>query len=143
MSYSVKKRLKILGLASIACSGCSSRGGSQDTVLDDPFAALVDQTGIAAWEYGECTSDAQCVPQGCLAAVCGPLIDSGAVCDGDSRLGRCLSAAPADLCTCDEGRCRWARTVQTMQCAVLGAERPGNLPVVGSEREQYPIRLRD
>jgi hypothetical protein len=141
---SVKNRLLLVTLACLPACGAPVGEPTAETIAagDSPFDRLVDQTGLGAWEFGTCATDGECQPQGCLDSVCSPIREQG-VCDTDSRLGQCLTGVETGLCGCVDNRCRWRRDVATMQCAVQGADRPGTLPVVGSPRDVYPVRIRE
>jgi len=108
----------------------------------DPFARISDQTPVHAWEYGNCETAADCMPQGCHEAVCSPAGAEGA-CIQASILGACLSQVPDALCGCEAGVCRWARSPEVLQCAVAAYGRPNNTAVTGSEPGYYPARPRD
>lgn len=144
MKVSVKNRLLLLTLACLPACGTPVGESTAEAIAagDSPFDRLVDQTGLGAWEFGTCSTDGECQPQGCLNAVCSPIREEG-MCDSDSRLGQCLVSVDPGLCGCTDGRCRWLRDVPTMQCAVQGADRPGTMPVVGSPRDVYPVRIRE
>ncbi len=94
---------------------------------------------IPAFEFGTCSSDAECAPTGCEGSMCSPN-DEPAVCV-TGVLAMCFAQLPASECGCVEGYCRWARTGPVNQCAVLGADSPTNRPVRGTDpAEMFPIR---
>lgn len=109
---------------------------------EDPFARLDDRTPVAAYEFGSCTTDAQCAASSCGGAMCAPVWESGGVCQ-TSRVQACLAQVDNGQCGCVEGYCRWARSAPVMQCA-QGDERAGTRSFRGApERELYPVRISD
>jgi len=134
----------LLGVACGHPAPVVSAGDSTPAELrpDDPFARLDDRTPVAAYEFGSCTTDAQCATSLCGGATCAPVWESGGVCQ-TSRVQECLASVDDGQCGCVEGYCRWARSAPVMQCA-QGDERAGTRSFRGAPaRELYPVRISD
>lgn len=145
----------IAALASILCltaTGCGAfstepvvNAGSSVPVLEraepDPFLVLRDESPVAAYEYGACSSDADCVTDACNGATCAPARETMGVCL-TSRVSACLATLEDSSCGCVEGYCRWARNAATLTCANRDDFRPSTRQYVGVEQPTlYPVML--
>ena len=139
----------VLVTAVCACSGAGNASGlrpqeaaAQDPLSSpDPFAVLEDRSPVVAYEYGLCTTDADCVASSCGGAACtaSDVIDRG-ICV-ENRIAACLASLDGQGCGCIDGTCRWARNAATMQCALRETHRPGTRVAPGAEVRPYPLRL--
>jgi len=108
----------------IGCGAFASdpvvNAGSSVPVLEreepDPFLVLRDESPVAAYEYGACNRDADCVTDACNGATCAPALETPGVCL-TSRVSECLATLDDSSCGCVEGYCRWARNAATLMCA--------------------------
>lgn len=129
-----------VALLLVGCIACTPSQRAHQPEDGDPFARLRNRTAVVGYEFGTCTTDAQCVPQGCNAAVCSPHGESGTC--ADSMVGECLASMPPQLCGCFEGVCRWTRTDEVNLCAQLAWDKPLNRPFSRDRPGTYfPTRL--
>lgn len=131
--------LVVIGMAACAAGPgpVVNAGPSDPSWPRPPVSAQTDRTDLPAWEFGQCASDLDCAPRGCASAMC-TSDETPAVC-AESAVGACLATIPAARCGCVEGVCRWARSVEVMQCAHRAGPRPQTRPFEGGEsRGGYP-----
>lgn len=142
--------LTLISATSLAGCGAFSaepvvNAGSSVPVLErdeaDPFLVLRDESPVAAYEYGACSRDADCVTDACNGATCAPADEMMGVCL-ESRVSECLATIDDTSCACVEGYCRWARNAATLACANQDDFRPGTRLYVGVDQPTlYPVML--
>lgn len=144
----------VLALLIAAVAGCALltseavvSGGDSTPIAEreapSPYDALEDRTAIVAYEFGRCSTNADCGLVGCGGAMCGSE-DTASVCV-ESPVSLCLAQVDPGACGCVEGVCRWARNAPVLQCARYGDEPPENR---GRYRGpgpygEYPLRNSD
>lgn len=137
--------LAVIGCASGAHAPLVTAGSSEplsERASVDPFAHLEEQTPVGAYEYGRCSTNADCAPRGCGGAMCST-DEEPAVCL-HSAVSECLAQVPSTDCGCVEGVCRWARSANVLLCSIQDDAPAGTRGFrnPGIEAE-YPLRLTD
>jgi len=129
-----------IGLLMISCASPSTRAvanvgpaGGDET---DPFTRIRDRTALVGHEFGICSTDADCVVEGCDRSVCAPPGETSTCVASD--VATCLATIDPNLCGCHQGACRWARTAPTLMCSSINMV-PGTRPATGTEPGLYPM----